>query len=116
MDRRIREALALLEHRWHGAARVPELAAQLGLGVSHLEHLFKREVSMTISGFIRERRLAEAARLLSGTEQRVCAISLAAGFPDLSNFNHAFKKRFGLSPREYRARARRRVSASANCG
>jgi methylphosphotriester-DNA--protein-cysteine methyltransferase len=28
----------------------------------------------------------------------------AISFRDASNFNHAFKRRFGLSPREYRER------------
>jgi len=103
MDRRIRKVVQLLETQWRNGIRVSDLAAQVGLGTSRLEHLFKSEAQVSIRAYILERRLIEAAAMLSGTEERISAISYSVGFRDPSNFNHAFKKRFGVSPRDYRA-------------
>jgi AraC-like DNA-binding protein len=60
---------------------------------------------MTVREFLRERRLAAAAALLAKTEERISIISRKVGFADVSNFNHAFRRRFGMSPRQYRERA-----------
>jgi AraC-like DNA-binding protein len=102
MDRRVRKIIGIIHERWHQRLRIGELAGHVGLGASRLEHLFKDQASISIRDYIRERRLTAAAALLAETEERVSVISWKVGFPDVSNFNHAFKKRFGLSPREYR--------------
>lgn len=81
-----------------------KLAEDVGLGRSRLEHLFKVEEKVSIRAFVQERRLVEAAAILAATEERVSVISYQVGFRDVSNFNHAFKKRFGVTPREYRER------------
>ena len=60
---------------------------------------------MTGSSFVaylNEYRLAEAAKRLRGSEEKVLTISQEVGFESLSNFNHQFKLRYGLTPREYR--------------
>ncbi|MFL6247263.1 MAG: helix-turn-helix transcriptional regulator [Thermoanaerobaculia bacterium] len=99
----MRTILALLEERTFLRVRVSELARQVGLGPSRLEHLFKLDARISIRDFTRERRLLAAARLLETTEERISTIAYEVGFHDVSNFNHAFKRRFGISPRVYRA-------------
>ena len=102
MDRRIRRIVALLEEKWRTPVSLRELAQRVGLGPSRLEHLFKNHAKVTIREFVRERRLAAAADLLAATEDRVSTICRSVGFNDISNFNHAFKRRFGVCPRAYR--------------
>jgi AraC-like DNA-binding protein len=103
VDTRVRLVVQLLEERWSSNVRVAELATSVGLGPSRLEHLFKQEARISIREFIRERRLRAAAELLEGSVERISVISFRVGFQHVANFNHAFKKRFGVSPREYRA-------------
>ncbi|HYH08452.1 MAG TPA: AraC family transcriptional regulator [Thermoanaerobaculia bacterium] len=100
----MRQVVELLNLRWHVPHRVAELAQVVGLGPSRLEHLFKQHARVSIRDFLRERRLAAAAELLATTPERVSVISFRCGFQHAANFNHAFKKRFGVSPREYRSR------------
>jgi AraC-type DNA-binding domain-containing proteins len=104
MDRRVRRIVELLQEKWPDAVRVRDLAQRVGLGASRLEHLFKNDAKVTIREFVHERRLLAAADLLLTTDERVSAICHRVGFNDVSNFNHAFKRRFGLPPREFRAR------------
>lgn len=104
MDRRVRKVVQLLQHAWRLPLRVSDLARDVGLGCSRLEHLFQEQARISIRDFIRERRLSAAAALLETTEERISTISYNVGFRDVSNFNHAFKKRYGLTPRQYRER------------
>jgi len=50
---------------------------------------------------LRARLRAAALRLLDG-DDKVIEIALGAGFGDVSNFNAAFRREFGVSPRAYR--------------
>src|SRR5262245_24976415 len=111
MDRRVRKVVALLEECLPLRVRVGDLARQVGLGTSRLEHLFKLNAQVSIRDFVRERRLLAAKALLETTEERISTIGYQVGFQDLSNFNHAFKRRFGLSPRAYREQAQDGSSA-----
>jgi AraC-like DNA-binding protein len=105
MDRRVREVLDHLDRQWRLRHRTSELAATVNLGVSRLAHLVKQNAHTSIRDLVRRRRIAEAARLLLTTHQRVSEICYYVGFTDLSNFNHAFRRELGVSPRQYRQRA-----------
>ena len=52
---------------------------------------------------IRDRLNAAAAALRAG-DDTVLAIAESCGFENLSYFNRMFKRKFGLTPREYRGR------------
>jgi AraC-like DNA-binding protein len=104
MDRRVREILQYLECHWQRQVTIDELARTVNLGPSRLEHLVKAYAKCSIRDIVRRRRIAEAAKLLLTTHQRVSEIGYAVGFADMSNFNHAFRREFGVSPRQYRQR------------
>ena len=49
-----------------------------------------------------ETALTAAAEALHTTDETVLTIASRCGFENLSYFNRAFKKHFGMTPREYR--------------
>lgn len=108
MDRRVRQVLDHLDRQWRLQHRTRDLAAGVNLGVSRLSHLVKESTKTSIRDLVRRRRIAEAARLLLTTHQRISEICYYVGFKDLSNFNHAFHRELGVGPREYRERERNR--------
>jgi len=75
----------------------------VNLRPSRLQHLFKAAMQRTIRDVVLARRLEEAAKLVVTTYERISEIAYFVGFRDVSNFNHAFRRRFGMSPRQYRA-------------
>ncbi|HET8796213.1 MAG TPA: helix-turn-helix transcriptional regulator, partial [Thermoanaerobaculia bacterium] len=95
----------LFESQPDRAYSLAELCDRFHVSPSHLQHLFKRDMHMSIREFMLRSRLRAAARLIGTTRERIRQISFAAGFRDISNFNHAFKRQFGISPREYRVRS-----------
>ena len=102
MDRRIRRVATVLEQQYRDPPSIEQLADEVGLSASRLAHLFREEVGRSIQSYILERRLIMAAMLIVQTHERISQIAYSVGFGDVSNFNHAFKRRFEMSPRQYR--------------
>ena len=103
MDRRIKRVTTVLDELYRDPPSVEQLADSVGLSASRLAHLFREEEGKSIQTYILERRLQMAAMLIVQTHERISQIAYNVGFGDVSNFNHAFKRRFSMSPRQYRA-------------
>jgi len=102
MDYRIKEAISLLEIDPRQKIRSVDLARQIGLSVSRLQHLFKQGMGMTILEYQRRLRLDRACNLLETTRLSVKQIAAQVGVQDTSHFIRDFTKYKGLSPRRYR--------------
>ena len=62
---------------------------------------------------LRARGRVESVIRLTGEPARVIDIALDCGFGDVSNFNHAFRAEFGVSPRIYRQQGCRETQQPA---
>jgi AraC-like DNA-binding protein len=85
------------------------IAASHGISPSYVRKLFERD-GTTFSDFVLGQRLTCAHRMLSDPrlfDRKISAIAFEAGFGDLSYFNNAFRRRFGMTPSDVRAAARR---------
>lgn len=79
-----------------------EIAAQAGYSFYHFHRIFQAETGMTMSEYVRGRRLAGAASALLHTNERVLDLALRFGFESQEAFGRAFKKIYGLPPARYR--------------
>jgi AraC-like DNA-binding protein len=66
----------------------------------YLMHTFKKHTGYSLHNYILQKRLIRAGELVKGGMPATEA-SLKSGFSDYSNFVRAFKKMYGLSPREF---------------
>jgi len=83
---------------------IASIAERSGLSPKQVQRLFER-AGTTFTEFVLEQRLLLARRLLSspGSRQdKIGTIAYAAGFGDLSYFNRGFRRRFGVTPSEWR--------------
>jgi len=99
-DRRVRKVIAKLQIQ--PQLRTGELSEMVGLSISHLERIFKREVAVTIGEYSKMLRLQRASDLLITTNDTEKEIARRVGIPDESNFIRYFKQRFGVTPKTYR--------------
>jgi AraC family transcriptional regulator len=83
-----------------------EIAAQVGYSLSHFYALFQASTGYTLREYMRNRRLAMAARELVTTHRRVLDIAMDLGFESHEVFTRAFKALYGLSPNAYRHQRR----------
>jgi len=78
------------------------LAQAAGLSRYHFLRTFDRLIGVTPHQYVLRTRLRHAAMRLVREAGSVVDIALDCGFGDVSNFNHAFRTEFGVSPRMYR--------------
>ncbi len=87
---------------------VATIAARHQLNPRWVQRLFESE-GTTFTEYVLGQRLTRARRLLTDplhANQKVSAIALDIGFGDLSYFNRAFRRRYGMTPSELRAAAK----------
>ncbi len=80
-----------------------DLASALNTNTRRLNEAFRKCVGVTVFEYLREERMKKACELLTASTLNVQDISPKLGFSSAANFATAFKDRFGLSPRDFRA-------------
>jgi AraC-like DNA-binding protein len=91
--------------------RDPELgprhiAQAMKVSSRYLRMIFA-SASESVSSYILRRRLEETARQLADPRWRgrsICEIAFGWGFNSAPHFSRSFRERYGMSPRQYRAR------------
>jgi AraC-like DNA-binding protein len=82
---------------------IADLARHTGYSPSHLRAVFRRQLGVSLGGYLRDSRLSLAASLLAGPgRESVEQIAQACGFASIFAFSRAFKNAMGVSPRSYR--------------
>lgn len=101
----VRFALDYIQKNYSFPFPVSEIAAEAHVSINTLERHFRSAMKVSPSEFLKERRLAIAQTLLrSGTS--VMEAAEQSGFSDYSNFIALFRKRFGMTPLQYKKQYR----------
>ena len=79
-----------------------EISNHIGLSIGHLNYLFKSEAKTTINQAIINKRLEWACRYLKQTDRQIKDIATLVGYNDVNYFYLQFKKKYGITPSEYR--------------
>jgi AraC-like DNA-binding protein len=86
------------------APSLEELAEKLGYSASRLRTVFRDKLGVTLGLYIRESRLAEAARLLLTSDLTVSEVARDTGFTSLNAFSRAFAAYYKIAPKSYALR------------
>ncbi|CAM3844941.1 response regulator [Cohnella lubricantis] len=82
-----------------------EIAERFNYNPSYFSEMFKNKVGRTFIQYLTDARMAQAVRLLEGTQLNLWDIAELTGFSNASYFSSKFKKRFGMTPSDYRQKA-----------
>lgn len=96
------QALAILDQRLADPPGLIELAGMLRTNERKLTEVFRQKVGMTVFDYFSELRLETARHLLDSSGMRIQAIASHVGYRNAGDFTRAYRRRYGLSPREYR--------------
>jgi hemolysin activation/secretion protein/AraC-like DNA-binding protein len=90
-----------------------DMARLCSCSVRHFNRLFRRRFGQSITARQTELRLLKSSRLLMESDAKVVCIALDSGYNNLSLFNSMFKKRFKMTPSQWRRKHASRILRSA---
>lgn len=78
-----------------------KLASAANFNAIYFHKLFKASTGKTLHEYIEEQRIKKSINMLISTDMTLTQIAYECGFSSQSYFSYAFKRRMGLSPRDY---------------
>jgi AraC-like DNA-binding protein len=109
IDEFVERAHSLIALRCQEPLDLRALAAELGVGYSHLRHSFTARVGISPRRHYLNTRLQKAQDLLMNTGKPIKEIAEILGFESAYHLSNQFKARLGVSPRQWRAKAIKRA-------
>lgn len=82
--------------------RIADLASLCYFSEYHFMRFFRKHVGMSCVEYIKNIRLQHAAELLTQSEDSTLDVSLSTGFRNLSYFHREFRKKYGMTPKQFR--------------
>jgi two-component system, response regulator YesN len=100
----IQQAKEYIDHHYMDPdISLSEVAALVGHSPSHFSTVFSQETGQTLKEYMTESRIKRAKELLRTTTLRSAEIAPQIGYNDPHYFSFVFRKRTGLSPKEFRS-------------
>jgi AraC-like DNA-binding protein len=100
---RVAKAKTKLESRLDEPFDLNRLAAEVGCSASYLSRTFSATTGMTISHYLRKKRIERAAELLLSGRYNVSEVAVEVGYHSLSHFSKAFQVVKGCLPSKFEA-------------
>lgn len=86
----------------HDRITIEDLAEHTDLSPSYLSRLFKKELGIAVSDYIREKKIDKAQNLLKYSDFTLVEIANYLSFSSQSHFIQTFEKLVGMTPKKYR--------------
>ena len=99
-DENIGRIITFINENLEKDLSIGRLSSRFYISKYYLMHKFKKQTGYSVHNYILQKRLLMANTLVK-TGKPAMEVSIECGFGDYSNFVRAFKKMFGLSPRNY---------------
>lgn len=99
---RIGATIGYLEDHYQEPVSIGQLTKIGGMSESSLLRAFKQATGYTPVEYLLRLRIRRGCELLRRTDLNITEIAFETGFNDSNYFTRQFKKKMGISPREYR--------------
>ncbi|MDM9379750.1 AraC family transcriptional regulator [Chlorogloeopsis sp. ULAP01] len=97
---RIHHAKQIILCRLENPPSLIELAGMVGVSDRTLRRGFRELFGTTVHSYLTEKRMEKAEQFLRGTNMTVAEVANLVGYTHLGHFAAAFKKKYGMTPRE----------------
>lgn len=98
----VKKVKTLVAEEWNKGINNQEAASMLGYHPYYLNSVFMKTEGQTLHKFIEETRIKKASEILVMSEKPIGEVAEECGFPDSSSFSAFFKKKKGVSPKEFK--------------
>ena len=101
-DERISAILNYIQENYL-TVTLDELSEKFFLSKPYLSKYIKEKSGMTFGENVKRIRLNKASTLLRNGNMKVEKVAEAAGYQNVEHFNRLFKKKYGMTPVQYRS-------------
>lgn len=98
---KIRKAKDIIIQRMAEPPTLQELSNEIGLNIKKLKEGFKQIYGDTVFSFLFDYKMQHARKLLESNQHNVNEVGLRVGYSTASHFIAAYKKKFGITPKQY---------------
>lgn len=98
----LRQFARLIESHYREHLSLAEYAQRLGISTTHLNCLCREFHGASALSVLHQRLLLEAKRSLQYTSMTITQVSDYLGFSDVTYFSRFFRKRGGMTPKEFK--------------
>ncbi|WRS30119.1 response regulator [Actinomycetaceae bacterium MB13-C1-2] len=106
----LQKALAIIRLRYGEPLTLGSLAEEVGVSSSHLSRMMSTGLGRGFSAELNQVRLDAASRLLEDQSLTAKQVATRCGYTNYTYFFDVFKKRFGVSPQQYRSGKKSKVA------
>ena len=101
-SRRVQKVYDYINNNYREDIRLSEMAALVNMSEVSFSRFIKLRTGKSFTDFVIDIRLGYTIRMLVDSTHTIAEICYSCGFNNLSNFNRIFKKRKGITPKEFR--------------
>lgn len=91
------------EHYRESDISINKVCRYLHISTGYFSSIFKKEMKMTFVAYLLHVRMEAAKEMLRSTSLKAFEIAETLGFADPNYFSFCFRKKFGITPKEYRS-------------
>jgi AraC-like DNA-binding protein len=103
----VEEFISKLKEEGYVYDDIENIIKETGYCKLHFNRIFKEYSGVTISQYIKKKRIELAKHLLTETDKSIEEICTEVGYNDIANFYQIFKSATGISPRQFSKRNKR---------
>lgn len=104
-DSRMGEAIRYIRLHLDAPLPLADIAMKINIGKRQFNRLIKKATGQTYTDYVHSLQIERCCEQLRTTDRKVYEIAEAMGYKDMKHFHAVFKRKTGLSPREYRKRS-----------
>lgn len=101
-EKSIDEALEYIKEHYNEELSLERVASVVYLNPAYFSQLFKLKTGQGYKDYVISLRLEQAKKLLLNPKLRLAEIAERIGYQDMRHFTQVFRRKFGLTPTEFR--------------
>lgn len=101
-DHRMQTAIEYIRENYNKDLNMAVVSNYLSMNYSLFSYSFKQYTGTSFVNYLKDIRIQEAKKLLSGTDLKIQDISVRVGYENEKHFMKTFRMQCGVSPTEYR--------------